>query len=166
MRPIMVIAVSIFITLMDTDLCFSGVVVGGPSIEIVSPYGSQPVASPFALQIKFITKSNRRIDIGRTKLTYLKSPIVDLTDRIVPYLSESGLYNICVEAPPGTHKLRIEVRDTEGFIGTKIFSLTVVPELRTPTSDTNCRGSTGLVILIRDNETGLPEPPELGLRTR
>lgn len=98
----------------------------GPGIRILSPdTGSPSLASPFALQIAFEPHGGAKIDLSSVKLTYLRSPNVDLTERIKAGLSEKGIDLKAAEVPPGEHQIRVSVQDSDGRISNAVFKLNV-----------------------------------------
>jgi hypothetical protein len=94
----------------------------GPRIEQVSPDPGKGAKSPFPLEIKFTT-----VDPGSVKVTYLKSPSVDLTPRLKTHITAAGIDLGDAEVPPGTHMIRIDVRDSQGRNGTSIIKFSVLP---------------------------------------
>lgn len=87
----------------------------GPAIKVVSPDPSaQAVKSPFNFKVAFEPRGGAKIDPASVKVTYLKSPSIDLLDRIKPGLSEKGIDLAGAEAPAGEHQIRVTVRDSEG----------------------------------------------------
>jgi hypothetical protein len=100
----------------------------GPTIEQVSPAPTvQNLKSPLPLKIKFTGRNNVAIDPASVKLTYLKVPSVDLTDRIKTHITANGIDMPQAEVPPGTHLLRLDVKDTEGRATATTIKLTVAP---------------------------------------
>jgi hypothetical protein len=100
----------------------------GPGIEQLSPDPDRGAAAPFPLKVKFMARNNVAIDPASVKLTYLKASPVDLTERIKPHLSADGISMNAAEVPPGTHVIRIEVKDTNGRASTGTIKLTVAPK--------------------------------------
>ena len=100
----------------------------GPGVEQVSPDPNRGVTSPLPLKIKFIARNNVAIDPASVKVTYLKSKNVDLTDRIKKYLTPDGIDMAKAEIPPGTHQLRINLKDKNGRTSTATLKLTVAPK--------------------------------------
>lgn len=86
----------------------------GPGIKILSPDSSIPIRGAFDLRIVFEQRSGHRIDPESVRVTYLKSPVVDLTPRLKSGISEGGIAYMKAEVPLGEHLLRITVRDIEG----------------------------------------------------
>jgi hypothetical protein len=87
----------------------------GPAIKVVSPDpAAQAVKSPFNFKVAFEPRGGAKIDPASVKVTYLKTPSVDLLDRIKPGLSEKGIDLAGAEAPVGEHQIRVTVRDSEG----------------------------------------------------
>jgi hypothetical protein len=96
----------------------------GPGIKMISPAS---IRSPFHLQVKFEPRGGARIEPGSIKVVYVKSPAVDITGRVKPFVSGDGIDMAKAEVPPGQHVLRIEVKDSEGRAGTASLELTVAP---------------------------------------
>jgi hypothetical protein len=86
----------------------------GPGIKILSPDSAVPVRGVFDLRVVFEQRSGHRIDPDSVRITYLKSPVVDLTPRLKSGISEGGIAYLKAEVPQGEHMLRIVVRDIEG----------------------------------------------------
>ena len=97
----------------------------GPSIKVVSPTDSK-VKMPFDMKLVFEPHGGANIDPASVKMTYLKSPLVDLTERIKPYISANGIDMAKVEAPPGEHHLKIQVTDSKGRVGSTIVNFVVM----------------------------------------
>jgi hypothetical protein len=97
----------------------------GPGIEQLSPHPDRSVSSPFSLKIKFQIRNNVEIDLGSIKLTYLKAKPIDLTDRIKVYIKPDGIEFNAAEVPPGTHSLRLDLKDKQGRVASAIIKLMV-----------------------------------------
>jgi hypothetical protein len=95
----------------------------GPKVELVSQAGT--VHSPAPLQLKFQTFGGSKVDLDAVQATYLRSPNVDLTTRIKPFVTMTGINVPAAELPPGEHVLRIDIRDSDGRAGTASFLLKV-----------------------------------------
>jgi hypothetical protein len=101
----------------------------GPAVEQVAPDpDSKGVKSPLPLNIRFVGRNNVAIDPASVKLVYLRSPSVDLTERIKAHVTPDGIEMSDVEVPPGTHVLRLDVRDAQGRASTATIKLTVTPK--------------------------------------
>ena len=101
----------------------------GPGVEQLTPDpDSKGVKSPLPLKIKFVGRNNVAIDPASVKVTYLRTPSVDLTERIKAHLTPDGIDMKEVEVPPGTHVLRLDVRDQQGRTSTATIKLTVAPK--------------------------------------
>ena len=62
------------------DLTFRAGVSRGPSITVVSPKPDDPaLRSPFRLQLKFEGRGGAQVDADTLKLTYVRTPAIDLT---------------------------------------------------------------------------------------
>jgi len=97
----------------------------GPSLDQVSPKPATSVRSPFALKIKFAPHNNAKVDVAAARVTYLKVPPVDLTGRLRKYMGSDGIDMPNAEAPPGTHLLRVELKDSLGRISVSVIKLIV-----------------------------------------
>lgn len=100
----------------------------GPGVEQVSPDPDRGVQSPLPLKVKFVARNNVAIDPESVKVTYLKAQNVDLTERIKKYMTPEGIDMAKAEIPPGTHHLRINLKDNNGRTSTATIKLTVAPK--------------------------------------
>jgi hypothetical protein len=90
----------------------------GPKIEFLSP--GDTTQSPLHLKLKFEA-------FGGAKMTFLRTPNVDLTPRIKPFVQPSGLDMPDTEVPPGEYMVRVDVKDSDGRPGSTSFILKVAP---------------------------------------
>ena len=97
----------------------------GPAIEQVTPEEMKPVKSPTPIKIKFTARNNAEIDKDSLKVTYIKTPSVDLTARLKAHVKGDGIEMTAAELPAGTHILRIDVKDTQGRASTALFKMSV-----------------------------------------
>ncbi len=97
----------------------------GPKVEIVSPSGA--AHSPLRLQLKFESFGGATINPDSVKVIYLRSPNVDLTPRVKPFIQADGIDMPQAELPPGEYMVRVDVKDSDGRPGTASFTLTVSP---------------------------------------
>jgi hypothetical protein len=97
----------------------------GPKIKLVDD--SEPVHSPMRLHVTFEAYGGAKIDPESVKVTYLRTPTVDLTPRIKSFVQTAGIDIPDVELPIGEHMVRIDVKDSDGRSGTTVFVLKVVP---------------------------------------
>ena len=101
----------------NADLSFRAGVSRGPSITVVSPKSGGILQSPFRLQLKFEGRGGAKIDPDSLKVTYVKSPGVDLTARLKPYAQPGGIDLPEASVPPGDHRIRADIKDTDGRTG-------------------------------------------------
>ena len=99
----------------------------GPKITLVSPAKPNGNTSPLHFELKFETFGGAKIDPQALKVSYLKKPPVDLTDRVKPFFQGALLDIKNAELPPGDHIIRVDVKDTDGRLATGLFTLNVVP---------------------------------------
>lgn len=97
----------------------------GPKIQVPAETAAQ--ASPMRFQIKFQTFGGSKIDLDALKVTYLKSPVVDLTPRIKPFAQAAGIDMPDAQLPPGEHLVRIDVKDSDGRTASTSFLLKITP---------------------------------------
>ena len=97
----------------------------GPRIEVVGE--REQNHSPLHLQLKFESFGGSKIDPGSLRVTYLRNPNVDLTDRVRSFASVGGLDMPDAELPPGDHLIRVDIKDSDGRVGTTSFLLKVSP---------------------------------------
>lgn len=97
----------------------------GPRIDYVAD--TTGTRSPIRLQLKFESFGGAKIDTSTLKVTYLKSPDVDLTDRVKPFIQANGIDMPDAVLPPGDHTLRVDVKDSDGRTATSSFVLKIVP---------------------------------------
>lgn len=97
----------------------------GPAIKLNSPQLDAAVASPFNLRIAFEPRGGAKIDPSSVSVIYMKSPFVDLTPRLKNAITPKGIDFEKADAPPGTHTLRVSVKDTEGRETNQVLTLVV-----------------------------------------
>jgi hypothetical protein len=97
----------------------------GPKVEIVSPSGT--VHSPLRLQLIFESFGGATINPDSVKVIFLRSPNVDLTPRVKPFIQAGGIDMPETELPPGEYTVRVDVKDSDGRPGTASFTLIVLP---------------------------------------
>lgn len=97
----------------------------GPKVELVSQTGA--IRSPVRLQLKFQTFGGAKVDLGSVQATYLRTPNVDLTPRLKPYVNSSGIDVPAAELPPGDHIVRVDLKDSDGRTATTSFVLKIQP---------------------------------------
>jgi hypothetical protein len=97
-----------------------------PSAVIVSPPPNAGVMkSPVIFKIKLQAHGGAKIDPDSIVVTYKKTPEIDITQRIMPFITADGIDVPDAEVPPGTHQFRIELKDNEGHLGAADFSFQV-----------------------------------------
>jgi hypothetical protein len=97
----------------------------GPKIELVAD--TEPVHSPMHLQLKFESYGGAKIDLNSVKVTYLRTPNVDLTDRVKAFVQATGIDIPDVQLPAGDHMVRVDIKDSDGRFGSTSFVLKVAP---------------------------------------
>jgi len=97
----------------------------GPSVKLVSPEADTPIAAPFDFRVSFEPRGDAKIDPSSVKVVYMKSPFVDLTPRLKSAISANGIDFAKADVPPGTHTIRVTVKDTEGRETNSVLNLVV-----------------------------------------
>jgi hypothetical protein len=97
----------------------------GPKVEFVED--TAPVHSPMHLQLKFESYGGAKIDLNSVKVTYMRTPNVDLTGRVKPFVQPTGIDIPDVLLPVGDHMVRVDIRDSDGRFGSTSFVLKVAP---------------------------------------
>ena len=96
-----------------------------PDIDQVSPPPNAATGSVFPLQIKFKAYQGATIDPSTVKVTYMKTPLVDLTQRLKSYITSTGISVPAAEFPRGFHVIQISVADTDHNTNGKVITLIV-----------------------------------------
>jgi len=97
-----------------------------PDIVQISPApNGMARRAPFPFKIEFTPHHGSAVDVSTVKLTYMKVPPVDITQRFRSYLSSSGIFIPAAQLPPGVHTIRIEVADSDGYPNTALVTLKV-----------------------------------------
>ena len=94
-------------------------------MEVVLPSGT--VRSPLRLQLRFESFGGATINPDSVKVIYLRTPNVDLTPRVKPFIQANGIDMPEAELPPGEYTVRVDVKDSDGRPATASFTLTVSP---------------------------------------
>lgn len=97
----------------------------GPAVKMSSPEADVPVNSPFDFKVLFEARGEGKIDPNSVKVVYMKSPFVDLTPRLKTAISPSGINFSKAEVPPGTHTIRVTVKDLDGRETNQVLTIVV-----------------------------------------
>lgn len=97
----------------------------GPSVKLASPEADTPVNSPIDFKVNFEARGEGKIDPASVKVVYMKSPFVDLTPRLKGAISPNGIDFAKADVPPGSHTIRVTVKDADGRETNSVFTLVV-----------------------------------------
>lgn len=97
----------------------------GPRIEFAGV--TDPARSPVRLQFKFEAFGGATVNLASLRLMYLKTPLIDLTDRVKPYVRATGIDMPRAELPVGEHAMRLELADSDGRTAISNFVIRVAP---------------------------------------
>ena len=78
--------------------------------------------------MKFESFGGAKIDPDSVKVIFLRTPNVDLTPRVKPFVQADGINMQNAELPPGDYTMRVDIKDSDGRPGTAIFTLKVAPK--------------------------------------
>ncbi len=95
----------------------------GPGIKLASPESVS--AGAFQFKVAFEPRGGSKVDPASVKVEYLKTPLVDITERVKQSVKPDGIDLSAAALPVGEHPFRITVRDDEGRLGTTTFNLKV-----------------------------------------
>jgi hypothetical protein len=110
---------------VNLKLGFRGVT-RAPKILVLSPApDAGMVRSPLNLLLRFETHGGAMIEPHSVKMIYLKHPTINLTQRIGDFIKASGIEVNGAQVPPGTHYIRVDVKDDAGRLGSTTFVLSV-----------------------------------------
>jgi hypothetical protein len=97
-----------------------------PQIIVVSPPPNAGlVHSPLDLKLRFRAFGGTEIAPDSVVVTYLKNPLIDITQRIKSFIAQSGIDIMQAEVPPGLHKFLVRLKDKNGLPGQAEFSFEV-----------------------------------------
>ena len=97
----------------------------GPVIEIVEPLNGGRGPMPIQVSIRFTPRSEP-VDLASLKVTLVKFILIDITDRIRPYVTPEGIQVNEAKIPPGKHRVRITLADRAGEFSVKEVSFEVL----------------------------------------
>jgi hypothetical protein len=110
------------------DLTFRAGITRGPQVVLVAPPGNDnSTHSPVHIQFRFEAHGGAKIDPKSIKITYLKDPPVDLTERVRSFMGPNGIDVPAAGMPTGKHPIRVELKDTDGRSGAAYFTLKISP---------------------------------------
>ena len=95
----------------------------GPGIKVVSPEAGAQTKGPFEFKVDFEPRGGSTIDKSSVRVIYMKSPVVDLTPRLINSVTDSGIDMKNAEIPPGEHFVKISVKDSDGREASTITTL-------------------------------------------
>jgi hypothetical protein len=96
-----------------------------PRIDFISD-GMQ-VHSPIHFRLSFQSFGGSKISPDSVKVTYLRTPNVDLTPRVKSFVQMTGIDIPDAELPVGDHMVRVDIKDSDGRSGSTSFVLKVTP---------------------------------------
>jgi len=98
----------------------------GPKIEVRVPGEVKEVTMPVKIDVAFEPRDGAKIDFKTLKITYLKMFNIDITDRMKPYLTPTGIFSDNAKLPPGDHSIEISLQDDSGRRTVERFNFKVL----------------------------------------
>jgi hypothetical protein len=83
------------------------------------------IRSPFNLKLRFESRGGAKINTDSVLVTYRRIPAIDLTQRIRKFIRADGIYVENADVPPGLHRIRVDIRDSQGRAGSVDFTFSV-----------------------------------------
>ena len=103
-----------------------GGVTRGPEIRFLSPTPETGfIGSPLDIKLQFTAHGGAKIDRDSILITYKKLPPIDMTQRLKRFTTSQGIEVRAAELPPGVHRFRIEVSDSDGRTTTDFLIINV-----------------------------------------
>lgn len=96
----------------------------GPRIDVLKPADDFPQQSPLEIVVRF-HPNPEAVNPDSVKVQLVKFISIDITDRVKPYLTESGINVKEANIPSGKHLVRITVSDGKGETNSKEIELQV-----------------------------------------
>ncbi len=97
-----------------------------PNVTVISPPPAAGLLhSPLNLKLQFRAFGGAVIDPNSVVVTYLKTPAIDITQRVMAFIGSDGINISQAEVPPGKHQFWIELKDSNGRIGGTEFTFQV-----------------------------------------
>jgi hypothetical protein len=98
----------------------------GPAVTVVSPPPEAGlVKSPVNLVINFKPRGGTAIDPRSVVVTYMKKDPIDLTQRVENLITAQGIEVRDAEIPPGTHYIRVRVKDSAAHLVSNTFAVKI-----------------------------------------
>ena len=95
----------------------SGIERGLDIIPIYPAPKSGAIQSPFGFRVKFEAHGNTKVDLDTLTIVYKRTPDIDLTARVKPFVRPDGIDMPNAEVPPGAHRIWIFIKDSVGHEG-------------------------------------------------
>ena len=98
----------------------------GPAVIVVFPSPAAGlIRSPFNLKLRFESRGGAKINTDSVLVTYRRIPAIDLTQRIRQFIRPDGIDVENADVPPGLHRIRVDIRDSQGRTGSGDFTFSV-----------------------------------------
>ena len=86
----------------------------GPIIDVKTPENGKTYQKPMAIDVRFLPREGKAVDFKTLKVEYLKFITIDITKRILPYVSNEGIRLDKADLPAGKHNIRLTIADVTG----------------------------------------------------
>jgi hypothetical protein len=95
----------------------------GPTVDVQNIEVQE--AKPFALVVAVKPRDGAAPDLTTLRVECLKTPAIDLTPRLQPYITSEGVKVNQTTLPPGLHSFRVSINDVRGRLTEKDFTILV-----------------------------------------
>lgn len=82
-------------------------------------------AEPFTLLVRIYPHDGTVPDLATLRIECLKQPVIDLTERLKPFMTHEGVKVDRTLLPTGLHQFRVSVNDVRGRLSEKDFTISV-----------------------------------------
>jgi hypothetical protein len=86
----------------------------GPAIRQISPTNVVSANTPFDLHVEFAGRGGEKINPASAQVAILRGSNINITDRVKPFITASGIEMPAAMVPPGTYVLQVTVSDAGG----------------------------------------------------
>ena len=96
----------------------------GPAILVRSPEDNRIYSPPVGIDITFEPRE-APVDLNTLVVQYVKFINIDITNRVRPYATTTGIHVTNADLPPGSHRVRLSISDVNGRVSVKTLGITV-----------------------------------------
>ena len=98
----------------------------GPGIDIISPKLNGKCRSPVNIIVRFTPRNGKDVDLSKLKVELIRFIAIDMTSKLLPFVTKEGVDVENVKLPSGKHKLRVTVGDSCGGLTQLQFEVKII----------------------------------------